>query len=149
MEYRKANRGDIKAFTENRLEFASSVRKPENPEAFKAATAKYLNEHIDKDDLIIMLAMDGEVIAASCMACLFETAPLPFLLSGKTAELLNVYTKEEYRRQGHAEKLLMMLMEESKKAGAEKMFLFYTDSGLPLYKKLGFTPMERHLEIRL
>jgi len=47
------------------------------------------------------------------MACIFQTAPLPSCPTGKSAELLNVYTLKKYRKQGHAETLVRMLIEKS------------------------------------
>lgn len=112
MDYRMANRNDIELFVSTRMEFVTSIRKIEDISDFENRTRQYLNEHIGKDDLIIFLAVEDGNIAASCMACLYETAPLPSCLSGKTAELLNVYTQSKYRGKGHAKILLNLLIQE-------------------------------------
>lgn len=146
MEYRRATRNEMDRFIENRIEFVTSIRKVENVEKFREVTKNYLEEHIDKDDLIIYIAVDNNEIIASCMACIYITAPLASCLSGKYAELLNVYTKKEYRRNGHAEKLINLLIAELKKYGVEKIKLDYTDLGYPLYEKLGFVQLDRDME---
>lgn len=149
MELRRANREDINEFTEFRVEFATLIPQIPDVEAFRTNTRTYLMEHIDKDDLIIFVAVDQGKIVASCMACIFITAPLPSCPSGKTAELLNVYTKEAYRGRGLAPQLLHMLIEEAKKNGVQKMILQYTQAGHPVYQKLGFEELEQQMQLKL
>lgn len=149
MDYRMANRNDIELFVKNRVEFVTSIRDIEDVIDFENKTRQYLSEHLEKDDLIVYLAMEDGNIAASCMACLYETAPLPNCLSGKIAELLNVYTQTAYRRKGHAKTLLNMLIQEAKKRGVEMILLEYTDDGFPLYKMLGFTLLEHQMILKL
>ena len=149
MDYRMANKDDVELFVNNRIEFVTSISNIEDIGDFENKTRQYLYEHIEKDDLIIFLAAKDGNIVASCMACLYEIAPLRGCLSGKTAELLNVYTRSEYRRKGHAKTLLNLLIQEAKKRGVEKILLDYTDDGFWLYKKLGFTLLERQMILKL
>jgi ribosomal protein S18 acetylase RimI-like enzyme len=149
MEYRRATRDDVHAFVENRMEFLALIRTIEKPEEFRARTLEYIRAHIEKDDLIIWLALDQETIASSCMVCVFQTAPVPSCPNGRAAELLNVYTKEAYRRMGLAETLVRAAIAELEKRGVEKVLLDYTDDGLPLYQKLGFTILPQEMQLRL
>ncbi len=77
------------------------------------------------------------------------TPPLPSCPNGKIAELLNVYTIEEYRRHGYAERLLRLLIEELKTRDVGKIILEYTDAGFPVYQKLGFVVTENHMKLNL
>ena len=147
MEYRKANRNDIERFVQNRIEFATSITSLNDVSDFENSTREYLESHIDKGDLVIFLALDNANIISSCMACIYETAPLPSCLSGRTAEILNVYTQDKYRRNGHAKALLNLLIEEVKKRGVEKINLSYTQDGYSLYKQLGFVLSKHHMQI--
>lgn len=149
MEYRQGTRNDLKIFLENRMEFASSLKKLPDADGFRESTEKYLKEHIDRDDLLIFLALENKKIISSCMACIITTAPLPSRLSGKSAEVLNVYTLKEYRRQGHAAKLLNMLFTELQRRGVPKVVLEYTDDGFPLYRTMGFVDLDRQMVLRL
>ena len=149
MEYRKLEASDVNDFVENRVEFATLIRNIENVDLFKEKTREYIEEHIDKDDLIIYIAVDNKKIVSSCMLCIFNTAPLPSTLNGKIGELLNVYTKNEYRRQGHSKRLIKLLMDEAKKRNVSKIILNYTDDGYPLYKSLGFKKVNDEMEYRL
>lgn len=149
MELRKATLRDLDAFVENRMEFVKSIREINDMNNFRNSTVAYLEEHIGKEDLSIYIAIDDTKIVSSCMACIFQTVPLPSCPKGKSAELLNVYTLKEYRRKGLAEKLIRMLLCQLKKDGVEKVLLDYTDMGLPLYQKIGFTPLNHQMQLRL
>ncbi len=149
MEFRKATINDVDAFVENRMQFIVSVREVANPEQFRQLTREYVQQHIEQDDLIIYIATDGGKIVASCLACVYTTMPVPVCYSGKTAEILNVNTLAEYRKQGIAEKLLTMLIDELKSVGVGRVFLQYTDAGLHLYEKLGFTIQGRQMQMNM
>jgi len=148
MELRRAKREDLEQFVENRLEFVTLIRKIEHPDEFCSRTKAYLEEHIDKEDLVIFIAVDQEKIVSSCMTCTFQTAPLPSCPTGKMAELLNVYTRSAYRRKGLAEKLIRMLLAELKENNVEKVILEYTEAGFPLYQKLGFTEVGHQMQMK-
>ena len=51
---------------------------------------------------------------------------------------MNVYTKEEYRRQGIARKMVEILIDNAKRKGVTEISLDATESGRPLYESLGF-----------
>ncbi|GAA0126411.1 hypothetical protein UT300019_23140 [Clostridium sp. CTA-19] len=149
MEYKKLESSDIDAFVENRIEFVTSIRNIENVDLFREKTIQYIKKHINSDNLIIYVAVDNKKIVSSCMLCIFETIPLPSNYNGKTGELLNVYTKQAYRRQGHSANLIKLLIGEAKLKGISKIVLDYTDEGYSLYKSLGFKDLDRKMEYRL
>ena len=149
MEYRRAKSNDINVFVQNRIEFATSIRNILDVDLFERNTKKYLLDNIDSDNVIIFIAVENDIIIASCMACVFTTAPLPSCLNGKTAEILNVYTKETYRKKGHAKKLLEMLINELKNIDVEKAFLEYTSDAFSIYEKMGFSLLENQMQLKL
>ena len=149
MEYKKLELSYIDDFIENRMEFVTSIRNIENVDLFREKTLKYIKNNINNDNLIIYIAVDKKKIISSCMLCIFETAPIPSSLDGKVGELLNVYTKKEYRRQGHSSKLIKLLIEDAKAKGISKIILEYTKEGYSLYKSLGFKDTYRHMEYKL
>ena len=149
MDFRRANKDDVEQFVATRIEFLTLIRTIGNADEFRDSTLSYIKSHIEQDDLAIYLALDQGKIVASCMACLYQTPPLPSCLTGKTAELLNVYTQTDYRRKGIAERLVRMLLAELQERAVEKVMLDYTDDGLPLYQKLGFTILPCQMELKL
>lgn len=146
MEYKKLELDDIDAFAENRMEFVTSIRNIENISLFRAKTKQYIKKHINSDSLIVYIAMDDKKIISSCMLSIFETIPLPSNYNGKVGELLNVYTKKEYRRQGHSSNLIKLLINEARTKKVSKIVLTYTDEGYPLYKSLGFKESYKEME---
>ena len=149
MQYRRATVNDIDAFVKNRMEFVAQIKNVSDVDAFERSTKQYLAEYIDSDNVIIFIAIENNQIVASCMACIFNTAPLPSCLSGKTAEILNIYTLGAYRKKGHARKLLEMLLNELKNIGVEKVLLEYTADGLSLYEKMGFSLLDNQMQLKL
>lgn len=149
MEYRKLRENEITAFVENRIEFVKIIQNLEEPEVFRRKTTDYIKKNINKDNLLIYIAVKDREIISSCMMCIYETIPVPSNLNGKFGELLNVYTKKEYRRQGHAAKLIKLLIDEARKKGIGKINLSYTAGGYPLYKLLGFKKIDNQMEYRL
>ena len=59
-------------------------------------------------------------------------------INGKTAVLMNVYTKEEYRRRGLASKILQKIIADARAEGVTCIDLSATRMGKPLYLKNGF-----------
>ena len=148
MEYRRATSNDIEAFVQNRIEFFTSIRNIPDVGAFEKNTKKYLTDNIDSDAVIFIAVENGKIVS-SCMACIFQTAPLHGCLNGKNAELLNVYTKEAFRRKGHVKKLLELLIDELKYLEVEKVLLEYTSDGLSLYEKMGFVLLQNQMQLYL
>jgi ribosomal protein S18 acetylase RimI-like enzyme len=58
--------------------------------------------------------------------------------TGKRAHLMNVYTRNEYRRQGIARQMVEMLIRDALERGATEISLDATTMGRPLYESLGF-----------
>ena len=149
MEYRRATLHDMDKFLQTRMEFVASIRNIPDVETFEKNTKKYLTDNIESDKVIVLIAIEQGEIISSCMACLFELAPLTRCINGKYAELMNMYTKKGFRKCGHAKKLLGMLMAELKCLGVEKLLLEYTPEGLPVYEKMGFEPLPNQMQLFL
>ena len=149
MEFRRATKADVEAFVDVRIEFVTQIRTIADVDDFRARTLEYLTDHIEKDDLLVYLAVEDGRIVSSCMASLYQTPPVPSCRTGHTAELLNVYTRREFRRRGLAEQLIRMLFTQLQARGIEKVLLDYTEDGLPLYQKLGFVELTHQMELKL
>jgi GNAT superfamily N-acetyltransferase len=89
---------------------------------------------------------NDEIIATGAIIC-YEFPPTYTNKSGKKAYITNVYTKESYRGQGIATKLLTKLVAEAKTAGIIKIWLGASKLGRPVYEKFGFKETDEWLEL--
>ena len=90
-------------------------------------------------DHLTVLAIDGDDVIGCASMSFIRIMPTFDHPTGKRAHLMNVYTRNEYRRQGIAHRMVRLLIEESWKAGVTEISLDATESGRPLYESLGFT----------
>lgn len=62
------------------------------------------------------------------------------LVRGPQGLIMNVFTERSWRRRGVAEVLMREVLEWCRANGVESVVLHASESGRPLYEKLGFTP---------
>lgn len=97
----------------------------------------YFRKHLNSDCFVYAAKNENEIISC-CFLLISEKPSSPAFINGIVGNVLNVYTKPEYRRKGLAGKLLKMLLEDSEKMGLDFVELKATDSGYSLYKSIGF-----------
>lgn len=102
---------------------------------------KYFAKHLGKDMIAFVAKENNEIISTAFLIIIEKPANLNFM-TGIIGEVLNVYTCNEYRRQGIARHLMEMLMEEAEERRLDFLELKATKDGYPLYKKLGFNEMQ-------
>jgi len=103
----------------------------------KKQLPEYFIKHIEKD-MIAYIAEENNEIISSVFLVIIEKPSNPSFMSGKIGDILNVYTKPEYRKQGIARQLMKLAIDESKKMNLSYLELKATKDGFNLYKKLGF-----------
>ena len=137
--YRIATKEDIELLMSSRLEMLKVVNN-------LPADYEYSNQLVDESrdyflngDHITVLALDGSEVIGCASMSFMRIMPTFSHPTGKRAHLMNVYTRNEYRRQGIARKMVGMLIEETWKRGATEISLDATKMGRPLYESLGFT----------
>ena len=133
-----ANKDDIEDMMSSRLEMLKVVI--HLPEDYNYSD-EMINESRDyflHGDHITVLAKDGDEIIGCASMSFIRIMPTFDHPTGKRAHLMNVYTRNEYRRRGIARKMVELLIEESRKAGATEISLDATESGRPLYESMGF-----------
>ena len=138
MEYRMASDRDIDLLVRSRMETLRAVNGLEEDyrfsERFEEASRKYFLE----GDQSTVLAMEGDQVVGCATMCFLELMPTFSHPAGKRAHLMNVYTDPSRRREGIAARMVSMLIEEAWNRGATEISLDATESGRPLYRKLGF-----------
>ena len=69
----------------------------------------YFQTHLNKD-LIAFIAKDDDRIVATTFLLVVDKPPNPHFINGRVGEVLNVYTSENYRRNGIAFALIKDLL---------------------------------------
>ena len=88
---------------------------------------------------------DGTV-AAGAAVWLMDWPPMPFAAGSPRGNILNVYTRQESRRQGLARRLMETILGWCRANHVEIVILHTSDEGRALYESLGF---KRTREMRL
>ncbi|KRE07400.1 GCN5 family acetyltransferase [Bacillus sp. Root239] len=108
---------------------------------------EFFTNKMSDGSLVEWVVEDNNEIIARGAIVFFEFPPTYTNKSGKKAYVTNMYTKESYRGQGIATKLLTKLVAEAKTAGIIKIWLGASKLGRPVYKKFGFKETDEWLEL--
>lgn len=139
IEYRIATKDDIDLLMSSRLEMLRVVNGLSDDYEYSDEIVNESRDYLLNGDHTTILALDdGKVIGCASMSYM-RIMPTFSHPTGKRAHLMNVYTRNEYRRQGIARKMVEMLIGETWKRGATEISLDATTMGRPLYESLGFT----------
>lgn len=90
---------------------------------------------------ISWVAVTGDRIVASGAISIMQYVPVPHDLSCRVAFLHSVYTEKEYRHQHHATRITREAADFCRDRGIERLYLFASTAGTPVYKKTGFVPV--------
>jgi GNAT superfamily N-acetyltransferase len=139
MNFIKADRSHIDILVDFRIAYLSADGElSENErEAFTTQIMDYFNRRLGAGCECFLAEEGGEFLSAIVMIECEKPANRAFK-NGKTAMLMNVYTKPEHRRRGIASKLLEMVIEYAKIRDISCIDLSATVMGRPLYEKHGF-----------
>lgn len=144
-EIRIAAAEDIDMLMEIRLEMLKAANGLDEGYVFsdeiKDLSRKYF---LEGDQTTVLAFVDGE-LAGCASASYIRIMPTFSHPTGKRAHIMNVYTKERFRRQGIAYDMMTKLIEEAWEKGATEISLDATSSGRPLYEKLGFSPSDEYM----
>lgn len=146
---KKATFEDIEGIFNNRMDFLYQVTGKQPTEEFKAATKDYLYDHINDDSLFCYIASYNGKMVSSVIICIYNVIPKPSNISGKIGYVFNVYTLQEFRRQGLATSLMKAAIEEAGKLGIGEIYLSATDDGKGIYEKLQFQYLGEEMCLRL
>lgn len=143
MFYSKATEEDIGQLTELRIAYLTEDNgklKAEDLEIIKRDLPDYFRRNLNKTIFGYVARHEREIIACALLLVI-EKPMSPAFITGKTGTVLNVYTKLEYRHNGHARKLMNMLLDDVSVMGLNVVELKATENGYQLYKSLGFDDM--------
>lgn len=149
MEIRKAVSEDIPKIFDNRIRFVSDFSKSELSAEFIENTLNYLKENIGRDDFLAWLAFDNDEIKSIVVMSIYKVLPTVTNISGKHGLILNVWTHEDYRRQGLAYMLLKNIISQAKAKGVDRVSLKATDMGRLVYEKIGFEDLSGEMALKI
>lgn len=149
MEYRIATDEDRERLISSRLEMLRVVNDLPEDYAFDPVLEKESRDYFDAGDQTTILALEqGQVIGCATL-CYVRMMPTFSHPTGKRAHLMNVYTREQYRRQGIAARMVEMLIQEARTRGVTEISLDATESGRLLYERLGFRASQECMVLNL
>lgn len=102
---------------------------------------QYYPKHLNNDFFAALAEDNGNIASTAFLVVCEKPANLGFP-TGKTGLILNVLTYPEYRRMGFATRTMNLLIEEAKRQNLSYIELSASESGKPLYEKLGFKEQE-------
>lgn len=150
---RTADKNDIETLIKFRFLYMTDVEgelSEEQKNALSEQLPVYFERHIGRDFTAYLAEDCGKPAAVIFMVRLEKPASVHFL-SGSTCYLMNVYTKEQYRRRGIASKILDRLISDARAEGITCIDLSATEQGKPVYLKKGFVERgntEMRMEIK-
>ncbi len=149
MQYITATKNDMDLLMQSRLEMLRVVNHLPPDYAFDHQLIEYSKVYFEQPNQTTILAVEDHVVIGCATLCYIEMMPTFSHPTGKRAHLMNVYTNIKYRRQGIALKVLSMLIQEAKEKGVTEISLDATESGRPLYEKLGFKQSDECMVLNL
>ncbi|MCF0147209.1 MAG: GNAT family N-acetyltransferase [Clostridium sp.] len=148
MIYRRAIKSEISELVELRKkQLIDEGLEPKDNIDFELE--EFFESTMEKGLLIQYVAIEDNIIIATGGVCFYNLPPSYSNISGKTAYITNMYTKDEYRGRGIATKLLNLLVDEVKRNGCKVIKLQASIHGKPVYKKFGFKEAEGHMIMRI
>jgi len=146
MFIRKATTDDINDLIQLRIEYLTEhfgTLDDRQLSQIRLQLDSYFKAHLQRD-FIAYIAQDSGQSIASAFLVIQERPANPRFLTGQTGLLLNVYTRDKYRRQGIAKQLLIKVIDEARTLSLSYIELTTTEDGKHLYNSLGFIPNNRH-----
>jgi GNAT superfamily N-acetyltransferase len=148
LNYRKASMDEIHQLIELRKKqlIDEGIEPYQN---IDAELLSFFNHKMSDGSLIEWIVEDNEEIIATGAVMFYDFPPSYSNKSGKKAYITNMYTREDYRGQGIATRMLSILVDEARTAGISKIWLGASKLGRPVYKKFGFQDTDEWLELNL
>ncbi len=149
-EYRKATIEDIDELVRTRivvLRAANKLSDDTDMSVVKKESFAYYKRTLETGEHIAYLVYDNGIFIGAGGVSFYQVMPTYHNSSGKKAYIMNMYTKQEYRRQRIAFHTLDLLVKDAREQGISQIALEATDMGRPLYEKYGFIKMEDEMEL--
>lgn len=150
IEIKRATIDDIETLMSWRMEVLCDVFSIDKNADLTELTANnreyYLRELPTEGHIACFAYKDGQIAGCGGI-CIYNEMPSPDNPSGMCAYLMNIYTRPMFRGQGIGRKTASWLIKQAEEKGITKIYLEASDSGKPMYQKMGFSPMVDYLKL--
>lgn len=121
-------------------------QRPYDDRALRAANQDFYEKNLGTSHFACIASLDGHDVGCGAL-CLQEELPSPDNPSGRSAYVMNIYTRPSARGNGVASAMVRSLIGIARSHGADKIYLEATEDGEPLYDGLGFEAMEGMMKL--
>ena len=149
-EYRRATIKDIDELVRTRvivLRAANKLNDDVDMSEVQKESYDYYQRALKSGEHIAYLVYDGDKFIGTGGVSFYQVMPTYHNPSGKKAYIMNMYTVQDYRRQGIAFNTLDLLVKDALEIGITKIALEATKMGRSLYEKYGFIQMQDEMEL--
>lgn len=147
---RKSSKKDMDAVASLRIKLLKEVGNiDENCEipSLKQAIKNYMNQRLNHDFMCWVAEKESKIVGISGFL-IVPKPPEGCNLSGLEGYVMNMYTLPEHRGKGVATMLLNTIINYAKSRKIKVIRLNATDSGRPLYERIGFKSPGSEMEYR-
>jgi len=147
IDYRKAVVQDITDLIDLRIQQLKDEGYPETNN-IRTDLHEYFTNSISNNTLLCWVGTYENRIIATAGLCIYQLPPSFSNPSGKVAYLTNIYTKDEFRKNGIASYLVETLLNEAKASNFTGVRLHASKLGQSVYKKLGFNETNGFMDLK-
>ena len=151
---RMASLEDIDKLVKVRFDYFAAEKwevSSEQHKVIEASLRQYYLKYLNTDFYAAIVEVDNEIASVAFLAISNRPASLS-VPSGRTGSIYNVLTYPEFRKRGYATSTMNLLIDQAKKQNLSFIKLSASESGKPLYQKLGFNetkPSEHYIDMKL
>ena len=138
MIIRKIIPADIESIVNMRMRMLVETTDDPMPDGLEKQIRRFVRRHMEDGTCMGVLAEQNGQVIADAVIYLFETMPDEINMVGRTAMLYNVYTIPEFRDQGIMTKMLPVVIDLAREAGAVELKMTAAPKAIPLYERMGF-----------
>lgn len=109
----------------------------------------FFRDKLTDGSMIEWVAEDKGKIIATAAVIFYNFPPTYTNKTGLRGYITNMYTHDDYRRQGIATTLLHKLRDDAVSRGIKKLWLGASKSGRPVYEKFGFKDTKVWLDLEI
>lgn len=139
---------DIDSIMDWRREVIEHVFGEEPSPELMARNRNYYEDNIPTGRHIALEALFMEMKAGCGGVCFSEELPSPDNPSGLCGYLMNIYVREEYRKQGVAHAIVSELIRLARDRNCDKIYLETTEEGRHVYESAGFTDLPGMMKLK-